>query len=323
MTWLTWRQHRHEALLLLGVALAIGAGVVALTVTGSAALAQIGRVCSASPLSQACLNLTAQFQSHFPWGLVLVAGTIFPVLVGAFVGAPLVAREVESGRHVVAWSQGVTRSRWFWSRVLVASLGAAVVAGVVAGAAAGWFVMQSRLASSAEPINLNVWGGFEIGPPVLIAYTLFAAALGTAAGAALRRVTPAAALTLAGYIAVRVAIALGARTRYVGALAARSVLSATPPPNSGTPGAPAPPPGGWSVGSASAVDATARIVPNGNWCASPPPVHAGCYQLPITWSVPYQPESRFWLFQGIEAAIFVLLALGLFVLAHRLVMRTR
>jgi hypothetical protein len=37
----------------------------------------------------------------------------------------------------------------------------------------------------------------------------------------------------------------------------------------------------------------------------------------------YQPASRFWLFQGVEAAIFVLLAAGLLALAYRLVLRIR
>ena len=37
----------------------------------------------------------------------------------------------------------------------------------------------------------------------------------------------------------------------------------------------------------------------------------------------YQPASRFWLFQGVETAIFVVLALALFALAYRLVMRMR
>jgi hypothetical protein len=35
----------------------------------------------------------------------------------------------------------------------------------------------------------------------------------------------------------------------------------------------------------------------------------------------YQPESRFWLFQSIEAGIFVALALVLLVVAYKMVMR--
>jgi hypothetical protein len=35
----------------------------------------------------------------------------------------------------------------------------------------------------------------------------------------------------------------------------------------------------------------------------------------------YQPESRFWLFQGIEAAVFVALALMLIAIAYRVLPR--
>jgi hypothetical protein len=35
----------------------------------------------------------------------------------------------------------------------------------------------------------------------------------------------------------------------------------------------------------------------------------------------YQPESRFWLFQSIEAAIFIALALLLMAIAYRLIVR--
>ena len=37
--------------------------------------------------------------------------------------------------------------------------------------------------------------------------------------------------------------------------------------------------------------------------------------------VTYQPASRFWAFQGIEAAIFVVLAGALLALAYRMVLR--
>jgi hypothetical protein len=56
----------------------------------------------------------------------------------------------------------------------------------------------------------------------------------------------------------------------------------------------------------------------GNTQATCPSALAGVYSL-----FQYQPASRFWLFQGIEAGLFVVLAALLFALAYRLVMRIR
>jgi len=35
-----------------------------------------------------------------------------PGLIGIFWGAPLVARELETGTYRLAWTQSVTRKRW-------------------------------------------------------------------------------------------------------------------------------------------------------------------------------------------------------------------
>ena len=33
-------------------------------------------------------------------------------MIGAFWGAPMVARELETGTHRLVWNQSVTRTRW-------------------------------------------------------------------------------------------------------------------------------------------------------------------------------------------------------------------
>ncbi|MFV2119919.1 hypothetical protein ACE14D_16365, partial [Streptomyces sp. Act-28] len=42
---------------------------------------------------------------------------LLPALVGAFVAGPLVARELESGTHRLAWTQSVSPTRWFATKV--------------------------------------------------------------------------------------------------------------------------------------------------------------------------------------------------------------
>ncbi len=55
--------------------------------------------------------------------------------------------------------------------------------------------------------------------------------------------------------------------------------------------------------------------------AGPPPLHECLLSHGVLVVQHYQPESRFWLFEGIEAAIFVGMALLLALVAHRLVAR--
>ena len=70
-----------------------------------------------------CGDMERRFPGSYPQlkfaGCVLVA---LPALVGAFWGAPLVARELESGTYRLAWAQSVTRTRWLAVKLAVAGL---------------------------------------------------------------------------------------------------------------------------------------------------------------------------------------------------------
>jgi hypothetical protein len=233
------------------------------------------------------------------------------------VGAKTISREFEGNGYLLAWTQGVPRRQWFVRRTLVLSCGTMAGAAVLAVVMQGWF---AALRGAGDPI----WDGFDIGPIALFGYTLFALALGMVAGALFKRTSPAVALTLFSYIAVRVTIAVGARTRYLAPLEASSVMSTNPAGTSVTGSvSPIVPVGGLTTGSAVYVDAAGHTITAASGCFSAPPVPGGCYPAPITILQPYQPASRFWLFQGIEAAIFLALALALFALAYRLIMRAR
>ena len=73
-------------------------------------------------------------------------------------------------------------------------------------------------------------GRFDVTGIVPVAYAVFAMALGICAGALLRRTLPAMAVTLAGFIAVRVAvIALWLRPHYLSAVTVYYKLTATAP----------------------------------------------------------------------------------------------
>jgi len=66
-------------------------------------------------------------------------------------------------------------------------------------------------------------------------------------------------------------------------------------------------------------DGSGHPIPSGGFCQGPDP---GCYSQVFALQH-YQPADRFWLFQSIEAVIFIMMALVLLALAYRLVMRMR
>ena len=44
---------------------------------------------------------------------------VVPAIIGIFWGAPLVARELETGTYRLAWTQSVTRTRWLAVKLAV------------------------------------------------------------------------------------------------------------------------------------------------------------------------------------------------------------
>ncbi|MFJ6697020.1 ABC transporter permease [Streptomyces sp. NPDC091272] len=65
---------------------------------------------------------------------VAYAALLLPVLIGAFVAGPMLARELESGTYRLAWTQGMSPTRWLASKLAVAAVGSAAVAAVLMGA---------------------------------------------------------------------------------------------------------------------------------------------------------------------------------------------
>jgi hypothetical protein len=114
MIWVAWRQFRPQAIIA-AVALAVVAIVVAATGPG------IAGAYNSSGLP-ACHTGCATDAGNFFAGLgrldlLLYIGSFLlmylaPAVMGLFWGAPLIAREVETGTHRIAWNQTITRTRW-------------------------------------------------------------------------------------------------------------------------------------------------------------------------------------------------------------------
>jgi len=127
-----------------------------------------------------------------------------PLALGLVFGVGLVAGETEHGTQRLAWTQGISRARWYLNSLTVATVCALVVTVVELPVAHWW----SGLAWVDLPGTLTL-GGSRIQPDVFaasgvvpVAYTLFAVALGVLGGAVLRRVPWAAAATTVVYLAL-------------------------------------------------------------------------------------------------------------------------
>jgi hypothetical protein len=134
------------------------------------------------------------------WTLLGFLVLFVPAIIGVFFGAPLVARELETGTHRLAWTQSVSRTRW-----LALKLGLVGLVGMAAVGLLSLFV--TWWAHPLDSVLAEQYSRFDQRSVVPVAYTAFAIALGVACGIFLRRTLAAMAVTLAGFVAVRLAFA--------------------------------------------------------------------------------------------------------------------
>jgi len=300
MAWVTWRQHRFA---LTGLAVFLGAVALWLWIAGLQLHHAYAAATACRPAgSLACHELIDSFNGLdglLANGFALQA---VPALIGAFVGAPVLARELETGTFRYAWTQGFGRWRW-----TVAKLTALAV--VVTAAAAAFSVLLSwyyqpyltaadptRSLSEASPLTPGL---FDLRGVAFAAWTLAAFAIGALAGVLIRRVVPAIAATLAVYTGLAFAAALYLRQHYLTPLL-------TSKPNVPASAWITSQPwfkGGRSVSQSAVIHvlqtAPAQVAGKGG---IPKALNTARYLLRhgYTHWTSYQPASRFWPFQWIE-----------------------
>jgi hypothetical protein len=208
MIWLSWRQFRTQAIVA-GCVLAAYAIVLLATGFGLAHLYTSSGLPGCQPHAtcvNAIQNFTHQLRGSayaftFYIGVALIYGG--SALVGAFWGAPLIAREIETGTFRVAWNQSVGRNRWLAVRVAMVGLAAMAGAGLLSLMLTWWVEPVYKAARYAPPdsslsysrLSPLLFGTNGIAP---IGYAAFAFALGVAAGVLFKRTLPAMAVTLVG-----------------------------------------------------------------------------------------------------------------------------
>jgi hypothetical protein len=309
MNTLVWRLHRGQAYIA-GAALIMLAAV--LLITGSAISGAYHGFVAGCAAAHDCGDPSQVLGRD---GLItdwLLATVAIPLLFGLFWGAPLLGREFEDGTHGLAWTQGVTRGRWLRRTVAWALLAALVWGGALTALVSWWRVPANALAFPGVRFDPGVFDIQGIAP---VAYSVFAVALGIAAGAAFRRVLPAMAATLAVFTGLRFLIAEYARPHYLTPVS-RLLPSGRPngPSGSWVTSSVVTGPGGQRYDSFTFQDVPAACRALGPKEPSCMTTH-GFHEL-----ITYQPAGRFWAFQGIEAGIFLVLAAALIALTFRLVL---
>jgi hypothetical protein len=222
MAGVIWRQHRYA---LLGVVALLGALALYLGVAGTSMHHAYATALACRPASSyACQNQVIDFNTAYA-PTAQTVGTLLmavPMLIGAFVGAPVLARELETGTFRYAWTQGFGRRRWTLAKL--------VPLAVMVTAAAGpfsllfsWYYQPLFADGMSIPLDPKLFGSSGVAYP---AWTLAAFAIGALAGMLIRRVVPAIAVTLAVCVALTFAAGLYLRPHYMTPVTGRNLASA-------------------------------------------------------------------------------------------------
>ncbi len=308
MTWLIWRQSRLE-MMIGGIVLGLVAAWLIWTgLDMTSAYNDLGlSACIATETpGENCRFALGDFMQRFNTfeGIKNVLPLCLPFLIGLLLAAPTVL-DFEQGTYRLAWTQGITRRRWLATKI---GVGLTISVVLALGLVAMWTWWRGPL----DKLNGRFDGGaFDFEGTVPIAYTVFAFALCLAIGTILRRSVPALGIGLVGFIGIRALVAAEIRPHY---LAPKTVTW--------SPGDPVPAvvsshgiankdwiirdnfvdtAGNALGGNSSAVRDCMTVATN----PGDKSVHACLAEHGVLSSIVYHPASRFWLFQGIETALFL------------------
>jgi hypothetical protein len=199
LIWVAWRKHRAA---LMAFVILISLIAIAMAVTGFVLHPAGSRVLSGAPGSP--WHLYNATESSLRLVLPLI-----PVLAGLFLGAPLVAREIETGATRFTWAQGAGRTRWLIATTVPMAMLLAVIATGL-GLEFRWWVTPLMASSWAWRRSI-----FELNPLPYTGWILLGFSLGVFLGTAIRRTVPAMAATLACYLPLMYEVATSWRFNYL------------------------------------------------------------------------------------------------------------
>jgi len=284
MIWVTWRQHRAQAITCLALFCALAAIAIPYGLAMRATFSNDGLpACLARSGGGGCPAAITSFVDEFGRG----AGTLInlpliaiPGFLGIVVGAPLLGRELERGTWRMAWTQTVPRTRWLITKLGLVT-GGLVLFGAAVTAVMTWYHGPlDQVTSRLQPVPSNAEG------LTFTASLLCSFGLAVLAGLLLRNTIGA---MVAAYIAWEIPSA-------VVVLLLNGPIHFPPPATMRIP---------------------CRAGCPGAGIGSVPPVtgHLGDFVLGVTRSggelvVSYLPASRFWTLQLIDGGLYLAIAVA-------------
>ncbi len=325
MIWLSWRQFRAQAV---AVSAVLAAFAILLLVTGPHLVTlaqQSGLGTCHSNCDTAAATFLNTLHATVPYSLVYILGAaliiVLPAVIGLFWGAPLVARELETGSFRLAWNQSVTRERWLAVKLGVLGLTSMALAGLLSLILGWWASPIDRAAGIGSTSGFEsrffpvLFGARGITP---IGYAAFAFTLGVLIGLMVRRTVPAMAITLAIFAAVQIAMPVWIRPHLISPVRSTTALTASAIQGLGVNQtgqianvfAPTPSlPGAWIYSNqvTTAAGSTTLGTPP-QACQSQQGFQAcatALGQMNLKQVITYQPADRYWTFQWLETGIFL------------------
>ena len=227
LAWVTWRQHRAA---LTGAGALLGVLGVYLVCMGLEMHNAYAHVAACHPSGSAsCHNLLQSFNQHYygsQQGSVVTSGLnaqtvpflllAVPILLGVFVGAPVLARELESGTFRFAWTQACGRVRWAVTKLVLLAVALTVLAYAFSQLFT-WYFSPFLAEGKTGKFAMQLFGNLGVD---FAAWTLLAFAVAAFLGVLIRRAVAAMAVALATCTVLDVATMMALRQHYATPLVA-------------------------------------------------------------------------------------------------------
>lgn len=210
LNWPVWRRFRMTLAATAAVLVVLS---LYLVINGEHMRSAYSKYVNCHPASSATCQFAWQnFRDHYGQGSFATVVLLFlPGIIGAFAGAPVLARELESGTFRFAWTQGVGRMRWAIAVVAAGAVGSALLVGTF-GALVAWHnqpLVAGGIFQRLRPASFSSTGVAAAG------WALLGYSLGVLGGVLWRRVIPTLATAFAVWFGLALLTANELRPHYL------------------------------------------------------------------------------------------------------------
>ncbi|HTE57880.1 MAG TPA: ABC transporter permease [Verrucomicrobiae bacterium] len=214
MNWLIWRQYRKQLLIFVGIFIIFAAVAIPFGVNFwkhyqevQTSCSQVGAAgCSQKEIRNVIFRTAAEGQVVNLVKLTLLG---LPFLLGLFWGVPLLAKEYAENTNKLVWTQGISRRKWLTTKLAWVLFATVLYAGAFT-AVATWFSRTGNAVNSDRFTEL----AFMSQGVVPVAMAVFAVCVGILFGAWFKRLLPALGATLGLLLVLQIAVPTFARPHY-------------------------------------------------------------------------------------------------------------